>query len=147
MSEPQVRYLNLPQIPAYLLKDINELANKKEPSDRVFASYRWTSAYGTEIVDWCNKNISENLIWGFQIIDSDLTLHTDSPTRTKISYIFETGGDNVLTEFYQEFTMNTLLDSVKILPFKWHILNVGIPHRVRGIEPGRIRISLTGRIF
>ncbi len=147
MFDPQVRYLNLPQIPEYLLGNINELANKNDAGDRVFLTYRWTSAHESKIEEWCNNNISDNLKWGLQVITGDLLLHVDSPTKVKISYIFDTGGDNVLTEFYQDYQSGTLIDSIKILPFKWHILNVNRPHRVVGIEPNRVRISLTGRIF
>lgn len=147
MSDPQVRYLNLPQIPEYLLGDIDSLSAKHHASDRVFLTYRWTDAHNTELVKWCNDNISSGLKWGLQVIEGDLSLHIDTPTKTKISYIFDTGGDNVITEFYQDYSSNIMIDSIKILPNRWHILNVSKPHLVTGIEPGRVRISLTGRIF
>ncbi len=147
MADRQIRYLNLPNIPDYLLEELNQLLNNNKPEDRLFLTYRWTSASKTKIEEWCNKNISENLIWGLQIITGDLDLHIDTPTRVKISYIIEPGGDNVITEFYKDFKSNVLLDTMKIDAKRWHILNVGIPHKVSGIDPGKVRISLTGRIF
>jgi hypothetical protein len=147
MADKQIRYLNLPKIPDHLLEELRQLSNNQRPEDRLFLTYRWTSANKTKIEEWCNKNISENLIWGLQIITGDLALHIDSPTKVKISYIIDTGGDNVITEFYKDLRSNTLLDAMKIDNQRWHILNVGVPHRVIGIEPGKVRISLTGRIF
>lgn len=150
MSEQLVRYLNLPQIPSELISlEVESLSNNSTSKDRIFSTYKWTPASQTKIEQWCNENISENLVWGLQVITGDLKLHLDSPTKVKISYIFETGGDNVITEFYKNYNPDpsNLLHSIKIEPLKWHILNVGVTHRVMGIEPGKVRISLTGRIF
>lgn len=100
---------------------------------------------GSLIADWCDANIVSGTSWGFQFIDGDLSPHTDL-TLVKISYLFDTGGDNVLTEFYDSKT-HEKVQSINIEPHRWHILQVSEPHAVRGIEPGKIRFSITGRIF
>lgn len=147
MAYPQVRYLNFPQIPDSLIEEtLNQLPNSRT-AGRIFHTYSWTSIDKTRIEDWCNQNISSGLIWGLQIIKGDLTLHVDSPTKVKISYIFETGGDNVFTEFYKDHQSNILVDRIKIDPLRWHILNVNVPHKVVGMDAGRVRVSLTGKIF
>ena len=146
----QVRYLNLPTIPLDLIQEeISILKSNTDPSNRVFPNYKWTSASKTKIENWCNANISENLVWGLQVMSGDLILHVDAPTKIKISYIIETGGNNVITEFYKDFEIKpeNLLDKICIEPFRWHILNVNTPHRIIGVDQGKTRISLTGRIF
>lgn len=149
MINPQVRYLNFPQIPSILTEEVVDQLSDGKKASRIFQTYSWTNINKTKIEDWCNENISENLIWGLQVITGDLRLHRDHPTKTKVSYILETGGDNVVTEFYKDFNEepSNILHAIKIEAQRWHILNVDLPHKVVGIEPNKVRISLTGRIF
>ena len=145
---PQVRYLNWPKLPDELVELIlSDISKNKNMSLGDLENYKWTTAYKTKVKAWCDANIASNLIWGVQVITGDLAIHYDYPTKVKISYIIETGGDNVLTEFYEDIEKTKPLHSLNIEPFRWHILHVCVPHQVRGVEPGKVRISLTGRIF
>lgn len=146
MKNSPVRYLNLPKIPEELITNLNrDYSTYYDGNKGRLEHYIRTNAEGSEIAKWCNENIVPDTTWGFQVIDGDLKPHVDF-TLVKISYLFEAGGDNVLTEFYDSKT-HEKIQSINIEPHRWHILQVSEPHAVRGIEPGKIRFSITGRIF
>ena len=145
-SMKQVKYLNFPVIPDHL-RDMAINKISKNPDSRIVKSnenYKWTIVKDNELEQWLVTNISPSLFWGLQIITGDMRIHSDNPTTVKICYLFELGGDNVITEFYHN---DQIIDSIKIDHDRWHILNVMINHSVRGVESGKTRISLTGRIF
>jgi hypothetical protein len=142
-----VHYLNLPKIPDELEKlAVDVLSQNENMNLNELDNYKWTEASKTELSKWCYHNISPSLYWGVQVMSGDLGWHWDEPTTVKITYIFQTGGNNVETVFYDTLC-KTVLQSIIIEPKRWHILNVKEMHTVRGIQPGKLRISLTGRIF
>lgn len=124
---------------------------------------RW--ALPNRLETWIKENISDAYdSIGFQIHDvsarggTDHLPHTDSfPRRWVLNYNIQLGGDNVLTSFYQEknqplfrdhLTRPTslddleLLETIKIEPFRWHVLSSLVIHGVTGIESKRMAISI-----
>ena len=146
MKNSPIRYINLPKIPEELIANLSRDYTTYHGEDLYqWDNYKRTNIMGSPIAKLCDENVIPDTTWGFQFIDGDLAPHTDL-TLVKISYIFETGGDNVLTEFYDGKT-HEKVQSMNIEPHRWHILQVSEPHAVRGIEPGKIRFSISGRIF
>ena len=141
-----VKYLNFPVIPEHLRNlAINEISKGPDPRTvRPSENYKWTIVKDNELEQWLITNISSDLFWGLQVIIGDLPVHVDNPTTVKICYLFDCGGDNVITEFHRD---NQVIDSINIDQDRWHILNVMVEHSVRGVESDKTRISLTGRIF
>jgi len=140
-----VRYLNLPQIPESILDSLNMNLDEYEKKSVPLETYVWTDSFNAEINCWCQENICGTMYWGFQIIDGGVAVHKDIGTLTKLNYIIIPGGDNVVTEFYNED--KTVASSVVIEPFRWHVLKADSYHSVRNMDPGKKRFSVTGRIF
>jgi hypothetical protein len=139
------RYVNLPQIPQSVIDQVNfNFDEYGEEKDK--GIYTWSDSFNASVNEWCQKNICAEMYWGFQIIRGDLGLHKDNVTLTKFCYLLDTGGNNVVTEFFED-DRTTLVDSVVLKPHQWHILKVDSFHSVRGVDPGRTRFSITGRIF
>lgn len=139
------RYVNLPQLPQSIVDQINfNFDDYERKSGR--GVYTWTDSFNESVNEWCQKNICAEMYWGFQIIRGDLGIHKDVGTLTKFCYLLDTGGDNVITEFFEDDKI-TVVDSVNLEPHRWHILKVDTFHGIRGVDPGRIRFSITGKIF
>jgi hypothetical protein len=103
--------------------------------------YTWIPA--SELVqEWCKKHISPDMYWGIQIITGTMPKHSDIGTTVKFNYILRTGGDHVLTGFYDG---DKLIETVNFSPYTWYLMDVSIPHSVVGVES--TRISITGRVF
>ena len=140
-----IRYLNLPAIPNEIIASVNKNFDEYEKVTHK-ETYTWSDSFNKEINDWCRANICDTMYWGFQIITGDMFLHKDRGTLTKMNYIIDTGGDQAVTEFYDE-DQTTLLDSVIIQPFKWHVFKADTYHCVKNVDEGKVRFSITGRIF
>ena len=142
------RYIDLPKLPDEILSQINfnfEQYDKKD-SGKNGSIYTWSDSFNHTINDWCQKNICSSIYWGFQIIRGDLPLHKDNGTLTKFVYLIDSGGAEVVTDWYDE-TQTEIVDSVILETHRWHILKVDSFHAVKNIVPGRVRFSITGRIF
>lgn len=140
------RYINLPQLPNELIKKINFDFTQYEAKVQA-STYSWSDSFNQDINEWCQQNICSNMYWAFQIIKgSELDIHVDRNTLIKFVYLLDTGGDNVVTSFYKD-DKTTVIESVTLEPYRWHMLKVDVPHGVTGIDPARTRFSITGKIF
>ena len=105
--------------------------------------YSWIP--GNEIVQqWCNKNISPDIYWGIQVITKDMPIHKDLGTESKFNYIINSGGPNVITNYYNND--EELIESCCCDINTWYILNTKVKHDVKNIILGEARISIAGRI-
>jgi hypothetical protein len=149
MYEPRyIQYLNLPPIPQYLVDqfDCNPEMHRQSQTSQVYGPYIWSN-HGTDAINqWCQENICAEMYFACQIITGDLATHKDIGTKIKLTYIVSNGGDNVVTNFYDD-DQTTLLASYVIESNRWHILKADTYHQVSNIQPDQIRISITGRIF
>lgn len=141
------RYLNLPPIPENLLDQLPrdfDSYQRKDPG-KWGDGYKWTDSHNQDINAWCQANICDSMYWGFQIIKSDLAPHIDNGTKYKLVYLIDTGGPDILTEWFDQ-ELNQV-DSVILEAKRWHMLKVDSLHSVRGLLPGAVRHSVTGRLF
>ena len=149
MYTPQYfRYLEFPCIPDSLLEGLNwnvsEYTRKGE--SRIPNEFLWSDDHNQNLDRWGKENICSNMYFAFQIIFNDLPLHKDLGTVCKLNYILDPGGDNVLTEWYED-DQKTLLQSCVIDPGRWHIFKADSYHTVKNLQPGRTRFAITARIF
>jgi hypothetical protein len=137
-----VQYLNLPAIPDHI---VNAISTRS--ADYVFApgSY-WTDQHNQQLNNWCQQHICADMYFAFQCFEQDVELHRDVDTQIKLNYIITTGGDQVVTEFYQD-DATTCLDQVIIQPNRWHVFRANMLHRVCNIQPNQTRFAVTARAF
>jgi hypothetical protein len=139
------RQILLPQVPDNIVEQIQqsarELVNSVEYKE---SNYKWAAA-NDQVQQWCRQNISPDMYWGVQIIDGYLAAHKDQGTQAKFNYIIDAAGQDVVTNFYDDDMK--LIETVHFLEHAWYILDVTMLHEVVGVEPGQVRLSLTGRIF
>lgn len=139
-----IQYLNFPRIPQEMLDKLCIDPNSYQRTIS-YESYQWSDEFNQEIDAWGKKNICENMYFAFQMMYADVPLHRDDGTLTKLNYVVNSGGSNVVTEFYND--NNELLDSYCIEPHRWHIFKADTLHCVKNIQPGQVRFSITARIF
>lgn len=160
------RYLNLPHIPKHIINNISkfyanptnisiardsasEYVKPNDPDNPDNIPYAWTDLNNEILNEWCQNNICEDMYFAFQIIqgkNGNLKMHKDKGTRQKLIYLVETGGENVVTNFYDD-DKKTKKQSIVIEPNRWHIMDVTQFHEVCGIEKNKTRLSITGRVF
>ena len=144
-----IRYLNLPQIPQFLLDQY-----KEETDLRPDMIGPYHSEPLTYIHDWCKENIAD--VWyTVQIMNNYVPVHSDwlreteegsfEKTTCKLVYLVDTGGDDVKTLFYDDNFR--LIKSYKIEPLRWHIFQCETKHAVIGVTPERKRWSITGQLL
>jgi len=141
---PLIRYINLPQIPAGIIDNLNYNFDQYDQRNRLGDVYLWSDSFNAEVNEWCRANISKDMYWGFQIISGDLPAHKDIGTEIKLTYLINTGGDGVLTNFYEEDKI-TVTNSYNIPAGRWHLLQANRYHSVHNVES--VRFSITGRVF
>lgn len=142
------RYINLPLIPQSVVATMEMNFDKYEKRDagRHGDTYKWSDSFNTEINKWCQENICNEMWWAFQFIKGDLGIHQDVVTKYKFVYLLDTGGDDVITEWFND-DKTEVVDSVVLEPLRWHILKVDTWHSVRGVKEGSTRYSVTSRLF
>jgi len=149
MLDPRyIQYINLPQIPKEIINLLptDDSVWQKKDVKGTMPWYRWSDEYNQEINKWCQENICSDMYWAFQLMSDDMPKHIDKGTATKFNYIISTGGNDVWTRFWSN-DQKTMLAEYQIEPFQWHIFKADSYHSVEGIEPGQIRMAVTGRIF
>ena len=155
-----IKKIILPKLPQELIEDVR---NTIEVSRNVAfdgQNSRLTDEFGSyyswyipsELLQtWCHKNISPDIFFGIQVIAGRMPMHKDfgptpdSRTELKFNYIIDTGGDNVVTNYYSDD--KELIESHILAPGIWYMLNVRVNHDVQNIEIGQQRIAITGRIL
>jgi hypothetical protein len=139
-----IRYLELPKIPDDILQIIPTELNKYHCKIN-YGTYNWSDSFNQELNAWGQQYICKDMYFAFQLMTGDVPIHKDIGTKTKLVYLLCTGGDNVITNFYNK--NNKCTHSYHIELHRWHILQASRKHSVDGIVPGSLRLSVTGRIF
>jgi hypothetical protein len=143
-----LKYLNFPEIPSNLLDDVDRIISEK--NDDLFRfvggtldSYKFYPIDG-DLEKWLLDNIpiQKTDCFHIHVISDTLLIHKDyNHCRYKLNYVIKTGGDNVITSFYDD-NIN-IIDSYKIVKNKWHHFDGQINHGVTGILPNEIRVGIT----
>lgn len=157
-SYPAVRELNFPKIPMGIIDNLSKDYQNYSTQWAVPEIYKLTNTDSKELDDWCKKNICETVDWKFQIITGNTDIHRDhrpygkgvEPEFPEIKFVYQLsiGGDNVLTEIYnQEDNEFILVETYKFELHKWYLFNVRRWHRVIGLEPNSVRFAVVGHVF
>lgn len=140
-----VRYINFPKIPSVIInnlpKDINQYKSILD-----LGNYTNSNTYNEEIMEFCSNNICPGVEWRQQFITGDLIKHIDYGVTSKFLYIYEQGGDNVITRFWDD-SKQILLKEYHIACNRWIIMKVDTYHSVHNIDIGKIRRAIVGWIF
>lgn len=139
---------SLPSIPQYFTEEVERIITTKlDELEKFTGGKHW--AYQFYPVDgrleqWLLGNIpiEKSDCFHIHVITKELLIHKDyNSVKYKLNYIFETGGNDVRTGFYDD--NKNLLESVNFDPHKWHHFNGQIFHGVTGIDDSKRRIGLT----
>lgn len=169
--------LNLPPIPEELLLFEEEPPNRKvgdigygkkqikDGRELVPCSYTNTTVTHQPLLDWLEKTlpIMGRVFLQYQSTGAHI-VHTDLKRRWALNYIVETGGDNVVTAWYQQHGMPlvrgtkgpgmqtdtgnvdyselTKVDQVVCQQHKWYLISTGVLHDVDSVETLRRSISI-----
>lgn len=161
--------LLLPKIPNHLCKQILAIANDnnvmlyKKSGEGIFECRPLTP----ELYAWLKINIVEDVskIVVQTIRDGNFEPHIDGPSTTgliryyNLMYILETGGEQVMTQFYHTtnemietakssdyritYEQAQLVESVEFKPNTWNLMYNQNFHSVEGITGKRIGLSIS----
>lgn len=119
-------------------------------------------SFNEQLNQWFLDNIVHEYVFvgsGVSIVDGGPyhRVHTDITRVYTLNYLFETGGTDVITSFYQEKDQSVirepglyiddttdleLIESFKLETGRWHVLNTRILHGVTGLVGPRIGIQI-----
>lgn len=162
-----VRELKFPRIPESVLGDIEKNPQlyvpnwdwSNIPDAHLYANQndvvRFSYTFTENISKWCNANICDNVKWEWQIIQQDLPRHkdfdvdglADSIVHTKFLYLATLGGENVETDFYDNFDDAEPSEHYVLKPHTWYLFNAIKIHSVTGIETKQSRFTIIGNSF
>lgn len=136
------KYLDyLPSLPNHLemrtisLIEGTDLFHSKNDVYKIFDADQQLKTFFKDFFDLCVYNIR------VQSIYEDPKIHIDHNRVEAINYIISSGGDNVVTSFYNDDL--TEIEEIVIQPKKWHKLKVDVKHSVKNIiDPPRIAITI-----
>ena len=141
-----IKYLNLPAIPQTVIDSI-EFDDNDLTLAKSIVGYK-SSIVSTDLLnEWGRKNISEDIFLNYQLMTDNVLLHRDKSTKSKLLYVIDTGGDEVLTSFYTDPEGTDLLFKAVIEPGRWCIFEADVCHKVSNMDPGKLRFAITGQIF
>ena len=173
--------INLPIIPKELLNlDLNDpivikdigygLIHQKNNKILTACEYIHGHLSYRPLIDWLLKNvpgINQDQIKGQIQSSGTHIVHSDIRRFAALNYIVDTGGENVITSWYQEknkplkrnktiskqqsdegfvdYNNLEILDSVKFEKNKWYLIDVSVLHDVDNIETFRKSITISIR--
>ena len=138
-----ITHLNtLPAIPEELIESADVILRKPSPIP-------FSRPISNELQDWLEQTFGEPVnafYFTLGALNNGLAPHKDqhAPERG-YNYIFQTGGNNVVTTVYDS-DLN-VLEAQSIPANQWHTLTTNEWHSVHGIDLDKIRILLTVRLI
>jgi hypothetical protein len=139
-----IEYLDLPNIPEHLIDSIQDIIDK--PMLTSGFRYFKNKPVSNELKMWLQSVFDFEIHPSYQFIYDGLPIHIDRGNRiSAYNYLLDTGGDNVITTVYNQERIP--LQSEKIELKRWHRINTGMLHGVYGINPDKIRISLSIGVY
>lgn len=141
-------YLNelfFPKIPRFILQAIRAEFLKDPNSIPDLDQYGHAGKpIPIEAVAWLRTNILKG-DWYMQYFNRDQGIHKDPKTSTRILYLIDLGGPEVITSFYKE-DKKTVLARCHLQAERWYLLKTDRWHDVRGIEEGKLRRAISVRV-
>ena len=136
---------SLPNLSQDLIAEIYDATNSSnfwmnKKSD-VYSVYPGTE----KIYKFVRSFFTESHVASIQVITNTLGPHKDKGRSLVYNYIIDCGGEDIYTTFYTTDDEGNYIEieSHKIEPYRWHRLNVDIPHSVSTITEKNKRISLS----
>jgi len=127
--------------------------------DPNFATYQ-IFPLGGRIADFTRSIFNFEHTVSLQVVKNGIPVHVDIGRKIAYNYLIDTGGDNVLTSYFNIEDFNQTRDphlrlrpkkdlppavplySVCLEQARWHALDVSIPHSVLNIERDRVAITV-----
>lgn len=142
MNNKNFEYLDyIPKLPENLEKYVfdsilgKDLFHKKNDVYKIFDAHFYLKEYLKDFFHLSIYNIR------VQVINADTMIHIDHNRIKAINYIISSGGDNVITSFYNDDL--SLIEKILIKEKKWHRIKVDTKHSVVNIvSPPRIAITI-----
>jgi len=141
-----IKYINLPNIPPQVIDTIKFTKNDLAIA-RSDIGYKSSDASTKILNEWAREYISKEIFLNYQLITNSVAIHKDESTKSKLLYVIEPGGTDVLTSFYTDQAGTDLLFKTIIQPFRWCIFETDVWHRVSNIDSDKLRFAITGQIF
>lgn len=137
------RYLDLPTIPKkYLLYTIEEIESQENIFQHAtYSYYKQYKVFDKELLNLLEDVFLTKLLITYQVIRNGIAIHKDIGRTEATNFVIHPGGDNVITEVYSG-NLSKKYVSECIQPYKWHWLNVSMPHTVKNITDTRLSISV-----
>ena len=140
-----IEYINIPLVPDHLIEDCQSKIDKPTnietgiPKDYAYFKSKKVS---NELTEWLQQFFDFKITPQYQVIYKGLPIHIDKGNRVlAYNYLLDTGGDNIKTAIYNEKYQILQLETLELK--KWHRIDTGMLHGVHGINPDRIRVSLS----
>lgn len=148
-----------PELPA-LPKDLEEVVWRRvslgnDEFDKIFnaTNYEYYSLdHELELVGWIKNNVLSKILEnkervaklsiGVHVIKAKIAIHVDHKRDACVNYILTTGGENVMTKYYQK-DQKSLLAEYCIAKNEWHALLTNVDHGIHGVAENTNRIALT----
>jgi hypothetical protein len=142
--------VDIPPVPLDLIKSLDQI--KALPpvvlyqEDGSTYESEWYHVYtcDQELTDWIVKHFPVEVdVVEYIVSDRAIIMHTDLGRSQAYNYVLDTGGKNILTEFYND-SRDQLVEQVEYATNQWYLLNVSVPHMVKGEQTRpRVLISVT----
>lgn len=143
-----VEYLNLPNIPDYLIVDIYQTIRNTSPKERhavpegtdAEKTNAWNSIKASDALKEFTRSIFniEHDVHIF-VLSGDLPVHKDNTRDIAYNYVLETGSAS--TNFHDE--EKNIIEEHNIERFRWHKLDVKNYHSVQIPDPPRVVVSVS----
>ena len=92
------------------------------------------------IKDQINLDLHDNLII-YQVLRNGIPKHTDAKRKSILNYIIDTGGNNVITKWYD--SNNNIINQLVVPEKKWYRMKTDIDHSIEGITSDRLMITIS----
>jgi hypothetical protein len=144
---PILKYLDFPKVPEHLYAQVAEIIKKPDELER-FTGMPYTPYQlmpideGCELETWLLENlpIKRGDVFHVHVMIDRIVQHKDWGRKYSLNYIFETGGNQVVTGFYDDD--KNVLEKHILEPHRWHTFNSEVFHDVVGITLGEKRIAI-----
>lgn len=81
------------------------------------------------------------LSFRYQVIRKGIPKHIDAQRKSILNYIINTGGDNVITKWYD--SNDNVIEQVIVQEKKWYRMKTDINHTIEGMTSDRLMLTVS----
>ena len=117
------------------------LSGKNFPSFKLYELPNALSKYLISMIHTIDTSVKFAAI---QSVTGAQDIHIDNGRTLVYNYVLDSGGENSITCWYDKTSdvEFNIIDSVKLMPRRWHKLNVLNYHRVNNLTSTRVAITV-----